>query len=101
MKHDYKTGIWLWAAGSLVVIWLAILFAGSYEEGYNLIEIMDSLTLALQTPFSMKWSQNTLKIIGAFLFAYAMSIGFYYAIKKTAALGRNMAPLNGGISEVL
>lgn len=87
MKHDYKTEIWLWAAGSLVVIWLAILFAGSYEEGYNLIEIMDSLTLALQTPFSMKWSQNTLKIIGAFLFAYAMSIGFYYAIKENRRPG--------------
>jgi|LSQX01.3.fsa_nt_gb type IV secretion system protein VirD4 len=87
MKHDYKTEIWLWAAGSLVVIWLAILFAGSYEEGYNLLEIMDSLTLSLQNPFSIKWSQNTLKIIGAFLFAYAMGIGFYYAIKENRRPG--------------
>ncbi|NLB80531.1 MAG: type IV secretory system conjugative DNA transfer family protein, partial [Clostridiaceae bacterium] len=87
MKHDYKTEFWLWAAGSLVVIWLAIIFAGSYEEGYNLIEIMESLTLALQTPFSMKWSQNTLKTIGAFLFAYAMGVGFYYAIKENRRPG--------------
>ena len=87
MKHDYKTEIWLWAAGSLVVIWLAILFAGSYEEGYNLLEIMDSLTLSLLNPYSIKWSQNSLKIIGAFLFAYAMGIGFYYAIKENRRPG--------------
>lgn len=87
MKHDYKTEFWLWAAGSLIVVWLAILFAGSYEEGYNLIEIMESLTLALQTPFLIKWSQNTLKIIGAFLFAYAMVIGFHYAIKENRRPG--------------
>jgi type IV secretion system protein VirD4 len=87
MKHEYKTEIWLWAAGSLVVVWLAMLFAGSYEEGYNLIEMVESLTLSLQTPFSIKWSQNTLKTIGIFLFAYAMGIGFYYAIKENRRPG--------------
>ena len=79
MKHDYKTESWLWLPGSLIVVWLAMFFAGSYEKGYNLIEIVESLRLSLETPFSIKWSHNTLKIIGLFLFAYAMGIGFYYA----------------------
>jgi type IV secretion system protein VirD4 len=79
MKHDYKTESWLWLTGSLIVVWLAMFFAGSYEKGYNLIEIVESLRLSLETPFSIKWSHNTLKIIGLFLFAYAMGIGFYYA----------------------
>jgi type IV secretion system protein VirD4 len=87
MKHDYKTEVWLWAAGSMVVIWLAMLFAESYEMGYNLIEIMESLTLSLQTPFLISWSDNTLKITAIFLFAYAMGIGFYYATKENRRPG--------------
>lgn len=87
MKHDYKTESWLWSAGSIVVIWLAMLFASSYEEGHKLIDMVESMTVSLQAPFSIKWSQHTLKITAIFLFVYAMGIGFYYATRENRRPG--------------
>ncbi|NLB81680.1 MAG: type IV secretory system conjugative DNA transfer family protein [Clostridiaceae bacterium] len=87
MKHDYKTEAWLWLAGSIVVVWLAMLFASSYEEGHKLIEMLESMTVSLQIPFSIKWSDHTLKITAIFLFIYAMGIGFYYATRENRRPG--------------
>ena len=49
---------------------------------------------------SIKWSQNTLKTIGIFLFAYAMRL-VLLCNKKIAAREKNMAPLSGEIYERL
>jgi type IV secretion system protein VirD4 len=87
MKNDYKTEIWLWSAGTIVVIWLAMLFASSYEEGHKLIDMVESMTVSLQAPFSIKWTHNTLKITAVFLFIYVMGIGFYYATRENRRPG--------------
>lgn len=87
MKNDDKTVIWLWAFGALIVVWLALLIATHSQADTNLIEMIEALTIALQNPFSIRFTAHTPKMMLLFLFAYGLGIGMYYAVRENRRPG--------------
>ena len=69
----------VWAVCSVIVIWLAVLGAGAYEDGMNLMDFMGQFSAALQRPFALRWTPYTVKFILGFLALYACAIGYYYS----------------------
>lgn len=70
-----------------MVVWLAVIFAGSITEGANLFEMLESFSVALQNPLSMRWTENTPKTIVIFLFVYVLGVGLYYSTKENRRPG--------------
>lgn len=68
-----------WAFLALAVIYLAILGAGVYEDGMNLLEFMGAFPAAMNTPLELRWTEHTVKFIFIFLFLYALCICLYYS----------------------
>ena len=71
----------VWGLCSLAVIWLAVIGAGAYESGMNLMDYMGAFSLALKRPFVLCWTEHTLKFIAGFLCVYICAIGYYYATR--------------------
>ena len=68
-----------WAAFSLVVLYMAVLAAGVYESGMNLVAFMGAFSEAVNRPLSLRWTEHTIKFMFLFLLAYAGAIAFYYS----------------------
>lgn len=62
------------------IIWLAILFAPYMNKG--LIQAIPHLNNALNSPFSLKWCDDTLRTISLFTIIYICCIGIYMSNKK-------------------
>lgn len=71
----------VWAACSVVVIWLAVVGAGAYEDGMNLMDFIGQFSAALQRPFAIRWTPYSVKFILGFLALYACAIGYYYSTR--------------------
>jgi type IV secretion system protein VirD4 len=87
MKRDSPGQILIMAAFGLIpVIWAALLaapaFAGSGGLAGRLPEVMTKLTAALNDPFHIERSENSLKTALFFAAAYAMGIGVYLATRR-------------------
>ena len=81
MKQDnLKTSILLYSLGLVPVIWLALLIAPSISGG--LPDILRNLTVAINNPFHIIWTENTVKCVLLFVAAYAIGIGIYLSTKK-------------------
>ncbi len=61
-------------------IWFALLIAPYMNKG--LIHAIPYLSEALNHPFSIQWTDSTLKTIGIFLIVYALGIGMYLSSAK-------------------
>jgi len=46
----------LWAVFSVVVLYLAVLAAGVYEDGMNLFQFMAVFPDAMNKPFALRWT---------------------------------------------
>lgn len=66
--------------GFIPIIWLAILFAPYMNKG--LIQAILHLNNALNSPFSFKWCDDTLRTISLFTIIYICCIGIYMSNKK-------------------
>ena len=71
----------VWAVCSVIIIWLAVVGAGAYEDGMNLMDFMGQFSAALQRPFALRWTPYTVKFILGFLALYACAIGYYYSTR--------------------
>lgn len=66
--------------GFIPILWLAILFAPHMNKG--LIQAIPHLNNALNSPFSFKWCDDTIRTISLFTIIYICCIGVYVSNKK-------------------
>ena len=77
----------MWAAFSLVVLYLALLAAGVYEDGMNLFQFMAVFPDAMNKPFTLRWTPYTAKFILGALLLYGGVIALYYSSRMNRRPG--------------
>ncbi|PWM68366.1 MAG: conjugal transfer protein TraG [Clostridiales bacterium] len=70
-----------------VIIWLALIIAGCYEQDIKLFELIDRLTVAVNNPTHIIFNEYSLKAVLIFLFLYAMGIGVYFSSRENRRPG--------------
>lgn len=77
----------MWAAFSLVILWLGAIAAYAYEDGMNLIDFMGCFSIAIEHPFAIGWTAHTPQFMGGALALYACGIGLYYSTRQNRRPG--------------
>ncbi len=80
MKDEKKIIRVLYFFGLIPVIWIALLIAPYIKGG--LIEIVKNGSIALNNPFHITFTENSIRTILIFLFIYILSILLYESTKK-------------------
>lgn len=87
MNDEYnQTYLALYLAGTIPVIWIALLLA-PYLFADDIFAHLADMTNALNNPLSITWTEDSLKTILLFLCVYAFGIGIYYSTKKNYRRG--------------
>lgn len=79
-QDEYKSGIILSVCGIVPVVWLALLIA-PYVSG-GLMEVIESLPVAMNNPFVITVCENSTKTVLIFLLCYGMAIGIYLSTRR-------------------
>ena len=73
------------AAGSLPVVWIALLIAPYWERSiFNLISHMEDI---FAEPWHVQWTDSSLKAVLFCLFAYAVAIGIWLSTRRNYRRG--------------
>ena len=86
-QENNKTLIILFICAVPVIIWLALIIAGCYEQDIKLCELLDRLTVAVNNPTHIVFNEYSLKAVLIFLFLYAMGIGVYFSSRENRRPG--------------
>ena len=86
-QDNNKTLIILFISAVPVIIWLALIIAGCYEQDIKLFELLDRLTVAVNNPTHIVFNEYSLKAVLIFLFLYAMGIGVYFSSRENRRPG--------------
>ena len=86
-QENNKTLIILFICAVPVIIWLALIIAGCYEQDIKLFELPDRLTVAVNNPTHIVFNEYSLKAVLIFLFFYAMGIGVYFSSRENRRPG--------------
>lgn len=86
-QENNKTLIILFICAIPVIIWLALIIAGCYEQDIKLFELLDRLTVAVNNPTHIVFNEYSLKAVLLFLFLYAMGIGVYFSSRENRRPG--------------
>lgn len=86
-QENNKTLIILFICAVPVIIWLALIIAGCYEQDIKLFELLDRLTVAVNNPTHIVFNEYSLKAVLIFLFLYAMGIGVYFSSRENRRPG--------------
>lgn len=70
-----------------MIWWLAAATACAIQPGDNLFEIFERLTEQFRQPFSIQFTEYTVRCILIFTLAYFMGIGIYYSQRKNYRRG--------------
>ena len=87
MKKPFRDSAPVWALFSLFVLYFAVLMAGSYEDGMNIMELMAAFTEAMNNPFAIRFTKHTPKFMLIALVAYAGAICIYYSSQQNRRPG--------------
>lgn len=93
--NQNKTYMYLFLLGTIPVIWMALLLAPYLFQG-SIFDHLSEMTNALNTPFHIVLTEDSLKTVLLFLCAYAMSIGIYYSTKKNYRRGEEQGSAKWG-----
>lgn len=86
MKPDNKFGgIWIYALGLLPVVWFALLIAPAVSGGLD--KIVEYLPVAMNTPFQIRWCEDSLKTVLIFIAAYGMGSGIFLSTRRNYRRG--------------
>ena len=96
-QNETKTLIIVFICLSPVVIWLALLFAGCYQEGNKLFELLERITIALENPMKITFTEYSLKTVLIFLFFYVMGIGVYFSSRENRRPGEEHGSAKWGV----
>ena len=86
-QENNKTLIILFICAVPVIIWLALIIAGCYEQDIKLFELLDRLIIAVNNPTHIVFNEYSLKAVLIFLFFYAMGIGVYFSSRENRRPG--------------
>ena len=86
-QENNKTLIILFICAIPVIIWLALIIEGCYEQDIKLFELLDRLTVAVNNPTHIVFNEYSLKAVLIFLFFYAMGIGVYFSSRENRRPG--------------
>lgn len=67
------------------VVWAALLIAQSL--GHGLTELLENLTVALQTPLRIRWTNQSFSSIGLCSLAYVIGLGLYFSHRSRMRQG--------------
>lgn len=70
----------MYILGTIPTIWFALITAPYIDSG--LIGIIQNLNIALNNPFDISWSKNSMKVILIFLLIYWLGIAVYESTRK-------------------
>ena len=79
-QDEKQTIIILSLLGIIPVIWFGLLMADCFTGG--LVNIITNMTRALNNPFHIEFSENSLKSVLAFLLAYGVGLGIFLSSPK-------------------
>lgn len=77
----------VWFLALPVVWWAAVLLADSIRPGQNLMEILETLTKRLNHPFSLHFTEYTVKSVFICTLLYGMGIGIFYTNQRNYRRG--------------
>lgn len=79
-KDDRYEELIIFTAGLIIAIWFSLLFAPYMNEG--LFNSFAKISRALESPFSITWCNDSLRVMGIGVVIYLCSIGIYYSNRK-------------------
>ena len=100
-KLDIRNAAPLWAAFSVVVLWLAAIAASAYEEGMNLLVWMERFSQAMEHPFALRWTPHMLKFLLMGLLLYGCGITLYVSSRENRRPGEEYGSAKWGSPQTL
>lgn len=100
-KLNFQQAALLWAACSMIVVWLGILASDCCEEGVKLTEFLSLFSEQLQHPFRLSLNGYTVRCVFAALCIYALAVGYYYTSKGNKRTGEEYGSAKWGDAAAL
>lgn len=100
-KLNFQQAALLWAACSMIVVWLGILASDCCGEGVKLTEFLSLFLERLQHPFRLSLNGYTVRCVFAALCIYALAIGYYYTSKGNKRTGEEYGSAKWGDAAAL
>ena len=100
-KLNFQQAALLWAACSMIVVWLGVLASACCGEGVKLTEFLSLFSEQLQHPFRLSLNGYTVRCVFAALCMYALAIGYYYTSKGNKRTGEEYGSAKWGDATAL
>ena len=100
-KLNFQQAALLWAACSMIVVWLGILASDCCGEGIKLTEFLSLFSERLQHPFQLSLNAYTVRCVFAALCIYALAVGYYYTSKGNKRIGEEYGSAKWGDAAAL
>lgn len=100
-KLNFQQAALLWAACSMIVVWLGILASDCCGEGVKLTEFLSLFSEQLQHPFQLSLNEYTVRCVFAALCMYALAVGYYYTSKGNKRTGEEYGSAKWGDAAAL
>lgn len=98
---NFQQAALLWAACSMIVVWLGILASDCCGEGIKLTEFLSLFSERLQHPFRLSLNEYTVRCVFAALCMYALAVGYYYTSKGNKRTGEEYGSAKWGDATAL
>lgn len=98
---NFQQAALLWAACSIIVVWLGILASDCCGEGVRLTEFLSLFSERLQHPFQLSLNGYTVRCVFAALCMYALAVGYYYTSKGNKRTGEEYGSAKWGDAAAL
>lgn len=100
-KLNFQQAALLWAACSIIIVWLGILASDCCGEGVKLTEFLSLFSERLQHPFRLSLNGYTVRCVFAALCMYALAVGYYYTSKGNKRTGEEYGSAKWGDAAAL
>lgn len=98
---NFQQAALLWAACSMIVVWLGILASDCCGEGVRLTEFLSLFSERLQHPFQLSLNGYTVRCVFVALCMYALAVGYYYTSKGNKRTGEEYGSAKWGDAAAL
>lgn len=98
---NFQQAALLWAACSMIVVWLGILASDCCGEGVKLTEFLSLFSEQLQHPFRLSLNVYTVRCVFVALCMYALAVGYYYTSKGNKRTGEEYGSAKWGDAAAL
>ena len=85
--NSTKTPWWAFLLPLPVVWWLALLTAGVWNPGMNLLELLEKLSAAWSSPFTIRWTESSVRWMVLFSLGYGIAVLVITSSRKNTRRG--------------